>query len=238
MKKFFIIIYLIFALFALILYSSSAYHHQIHLVALGDSITHGTGDPMKIGYLGRFKQKYDDEHTSVIRITNFGIPKYTTDDTLRQLHDKKIRSALRSADYVIVFIGTNDFRKSANFKFDQLSVSRMNIGKRHFVNNFKRILTEVRKENEQATLIIFGLYHPYTQYKNSDQIQALITDWNEEISQVAQTYQPYKFIPTMDLFLYKPKSRNYSDSIHLNSIGYELIADRLYKNMEVLKKTK
>jgi lysophospholipase L1-like esterase len=228
---------MIFALFALILYSSSAYQHQIHLVALGDSITHGTGDPLKMGYVGRLKQKYDGEHLSTIRISNFGIPKYTTDDTLRQLKEEKIRAALRSADYVIVFIGTNDFRKSAQYKFNQLSNRKMNFGKNHFINNLERILTEVRQENEKATLFVFGLYHPYTEYKDSDLIQEIIAEWNEEISQTAQHYQPFEFIPTMDLFLGQPKSRYYTDSIHLNSTGYELIADRLFKNMKVRLKS-
>ncbi|WP_147535262.1 GDSL-type esterase/lipase family protein [Bacillus marasmi] len=238
MKKILISLYMIFALFALILFSSSAYQNQIHLVALGDSITHGTGDPLRMGYIGRFQQIYDEEHLANIKISNFGIPKYTTDDTLRQLRDKQISAAIHSADFVIVYIGTNDFRKSAQYKFEQLPNKRMNSGKIHYINNLERILTEIRKENEQATLIVFGLYHPYTEYQNSVQIQKLIEEWNEEINQTANHYRPSQFIPTIDLFLMQPKVHLYSDSIHLNSAGYELIANRLYKSMEILLNTK
>lgn len=238
MKKFLISIYMIFALFALLLYSSASFQNPIHLVALGDSITYGTGDPLKMGYVGRFEQKFNQESREAIQISNFGIPKYTTDDTLAQMNEKNIRAALRRADYVIVFIGTNDFRKSAQYNFAQLSKVSINVGKTHFIDNLDRIFTEIRTENKQATLLVFGLYHPYTQYKNSNEIQSIITEWNEGIKETALHYQPYAFISTMDLFLNQPKASCYSDSIHLNALGYELIAERLYRNMEVLLQNK
>ena len=46
------------------------------------------------------------------------------------------------------------------------------------------------------------------------------------------------FVPTLDLFKNKPKKRYFSDSLHPNPAGYQLIADRLFKKFSYLEENR
>lgn len=98
---------------------------EVNLVILGDSIVYGTGDTVyggKGGWVLRAKKKLPE-----IRVFGFGIPGDRThrllsrlEDTLRgkdfryhpylgNLNSRKVRSAILKADYVILYIGVNNF---------------------------------------------------------------------------------------------------------------------------------
>lgn len=235
MKKFTAISSTFIVIIALVIISASAFPEQVRMVALGDSITFGTGDPQKLGYVGRFSAKYEEDNGHSITISNFGIPKYTTNDTLQQLKGEHVRQSLNGAQYIILYIGTNDFRVCADYKFGELQVGKMNRGKQKFSNNLNKILTEIRSENDTAQIIVLGLYHPYTQYKNDQQIYAAINDWNKEIYNCASKFERTIFVPTADLFLDKPKQSCFSDSLHLNGYGYDLMANRLLETFNSLE---
>ncbi|WP_318509006.1 GDSL-type esterase/lipase family protein [Bacillus sp. T3] len=235
MKKFTAIFSTFFVMIALVMISASAFPEQVRMVALGDSITFGTGDPQKLGYIGRFSAKYEADNGRSITISNFGIPKYTTNDTLQQLKGEHVRRSLTAAQYIILYIGTNDFRVCADYKFGDLQNEKMNRGKQRFSDNLNKILTEIRSENDTAPIVVLGLYHPYTQYKNDQQIYATINDWNKEIYDCTTKYERTIFVPTADLFFDKPKQSCFSDSLHLNGYGYELMANRLLETFKSIE---
>ncbi|WP_102348513.1 GDSL-type esterase/lipase family protein [Bacillus sp. Marseille-P3661] len=216
--------------------NSAASTKNLNIVAFGDSITHGSGDPTKQGYIQRFKFKFEEKTGFPVQMYNYGIPKYTTHDVLEQLKDETIRKQIKHANYIILYIGTNDFRKSADYEFAQLDENKMNEGRRSFSANIHAILNNLRNKNMTAPIILLGLYHPYVEYHNGKDIQGCIERWNYEILEAACEYDESVFVPTIDLFINGPKTDFFSDSLHPNSVGYELIADRLLEEVLLLEK--
>jgi lysophospholipase L1-like esterase len=206
---------------------SSASTKEITLVAFGDSITHGVGDPEKKGYIEGLKAKLEEKQNSPVQVKNFAIPRYSTDKVLEQLQDKKINKQLKKANYIILYIGTNDFRKSANHQFYPLDLKRMNDGKVTFTRNLYKILEHLRLENSFAPIFVLGLYHPYVEYPNQKEILNTIEKWNTELENVAGDFEKTYYVATLDLFQNKPKSTYFSDTLHPNPAGYQLISDRV-----------
>jgi lysophospholipase L1-like esterase len=160
-------------------------------------------------------------------VSNFAVPRYSTDQVLEQMQDENITTQIKKANCIILYIGTNDFRKSANHQFNSLDVKKINEGKVTFTTNLNKILENIRKDNSVAPIFVLGLYQPYVEYSNREQILNTINDWNNGILKIAGNFDRTQFIPTLDLFQDKPKSTYFSDSLHLNPAGYQLIADRL-----------
>ncbi|MDF2857675.1 MAG: hypothetical protein K0Q87_3526 [Neobacillus sp.] len=213
---------------------SSASSKEINLVALGDSITHGTGDPSRQGYLERVRRKVEEKTGIPVQVSNHAIPKYTTDNLLKQLNDQKILHDLQKATYLVLYVGTNDFRKSAEHKFDPLKVQRLNSGRLAFSSNLHKILKIMKKENPTAPIFVLGLYHPYGEYRNQQEILLEINRWNTTIIDVINVYDRTSFVPTLDLFIDQPKKRYFSDSLHPNPSGFSLIANRLFSILETM----
>lgn len=209
------------------IHGSSASTKVINLVALGDSITHGVGDPAKKGYIEGVKVKLKEVHKTPIKVSNFAIPRYSTDKVLKQMQDKKIIAQIKKANCIILYIGTNDFRKSANYQFNPLDLKQINEGKVTFTTNLNNILVNIRKGNSTAPIFVLGLYQPYVEYSNRKEILNTIKDWNKGIVKVAGNFDRTYFVATLDLFQDKPKSTYFSDSLHPNPAGYKLIANRL-----------
>ena len=210
---------------------SSASTKAINLVAFGDSITHGIGDPAKKGYIEGVKVKLEDMQNTPVNVSNFAIPRYSSDKVIEQLQDKKINVQIEKANYIILYIGTNDFRKSANHQFYPLDVKKVNRGKVKFKTNLYKILEHLRLENSAAPIFVLGLYQPYVEYPNQQEILNTIENWNNEVENVAGNIEKTYYIPTLDLFQDKPKSTYFSDSLHPNPAGYQLIADRVSENV-------
>ena len=108
----------------------SANKNVIKLVAFGDSITHGSGDPSRNGYIERFRVQFEKNRGTPVSLNNFGIPKYTTNDILQQLKSKEVRQTIKKADMIVLYVGTNDFRISARHDFAHIDVNRLNEGRR------------------------------------------------------------------------------------------------------------
>ncbi|MBD8067957.1 GDSL-type esterase/lipase family protein [Bacillus sp. PS06] len=209
---------------------ASATPNKTNIVALGDSITYGTGDPKKIGYIGRLKDKIKNP----VIIQNFAIPKYKTNQTLDQLKSQKVIKAVQQSDYLILNIGTNDFRKSTSYSFNQIDLSEFKKGQKQYVQNLKQILVILKELNPSAPIFVFGLYDAYEDHNNSKQLNRLIINWNKQIQAVISEVDHITYVPTIDLFQGKPKTDVFSDSLHPNEKGYDILAHRLLKKMEEL----
>lgn len=230
MKKYLITICILGLLFGTYSFVHSA-SKTLRIVALGDSITYGTGDPDKKGYIYRTKLQLQNLNDVHVKMENFAIPKYTTENILEQLRDEEILKQIRKADRLILFIGTNDFRKSASYHFQKLKMDDIHEGKKIYLHNLKRILGILRDENVNVPIMVIGLFQAYVEYDNHREIQKVIEDWNMGIVKTISGFNLIYFVPTMDLFLGKNKEDYFSDSLHPNPNGYQLIADRLVEEI-------
>ena len=199
----------------------------VEIIALGDSITHGTGDHTKKGYIGWFKESYQAGTDHRLLLKNYGVPKYRTTNVLEQLDQSHVQRYILKADYLILYIGTNDFRKSMNYDFENINHERANDGKDQYSKNLDKILSEIRNTQSEIPIFILGLYHPYTNFNNHQQLGSLIDEWNTTIQQVVNSYDHIHYIPTIDLLNSEPKEKLFSDDLHPNSKGHQLIANRL-----------
>lgn len=234
MKNFILFLMVIGILFGTFTWVYSA-RKAINFVAFGDSITYGTGDPSKQGYVERVKVNLEKKWSSTINVSNFAIPKYTTNNVLEQMRDKKIMKQIESADYLMLYIGTNDFRKSASYQFQHLNKNDLNYGKAIFSKNFKQILEIMRSSNSSAPIMVLGLFQPYVEYQNNEEIQMVIEEWNNEMVRVISDFEHAYFVPTLALFQGKPKKKYFADSLHPNANGYIAIANRLEEEIVKLE---
>jgi lysophospholipase L1-like esterase len=225
-----------FIVIFVIIMSGAWYHYgsakpkALNLVAIGDSLTYGTGDPAKKGYIKRVQARVEEKLDTPVRLSNYAVPGFTTENILTQLQDRKILKTITKADYLILYIGTNDFRKSAEREFYPLHLEKIDEGKIRFSKNLHTILKKLRNENATAPILVLGLYQPYVEYPNQDELLAVIEHWNMTIVETTEDFHQTTFIPTLDLFQNKPKEKYFKDSIHPNPAGYELIAERVLKN--------
>ncbi|MGG0718511.1 GDSL-type esterase/lipase family protein [Robertmurraya massiliosenegalensis] len=233
MKKYFFLMIFMTIVFGICSRSFSE-NRELKIVAFGDSITYGTGDPLQQGYVGRLVEKLEEKIPSVY-VKNYGVPKYTTEDILRILRKRQALKSIRQANYITLFIGTNDFRQSVNYQFNRLPKEKLERGKRRYLANLHKTLEVIRANNPHAPMIVMGLYHPYVEYDNQKEIFDTIEDWNIEVNTVTQDFQQTYFLPTADLFLIHEKKQCFSDSLHPNAYGYDLLSNRVSEKIMTLE---
>ena len=203
----------------------------LEFVALGDSITYGTGDQTKKGYIGWLEDKYNDETEYTLHVKNYGVPKHRTSNILEQLEQFNIQNSIKKADSLVLYVGTNDFRKSLNYDFDNIDLKLENDGKEQFSKNLDKILNNIRNVKNDLPIFILGLYHPYTNFDNHQQLGLLIEDWNLTIQEVIKPFDHIHYVSTFDIMASSPKKKLFSDDLHPNKKGHQLIAARLLNSV-------
>ncbi|TKC18815.1 GDSL-type esterase/lipase family protein [Robertmurraya kyonggiensis] len=237
MKNYFFFIILMTIVFGTYSWTMSA-SREINVVALGDSITYGTGDSKKMGYVERVKTQLEEKEGLPVFVKNYGVPRLTSENILEKLEDATILEEIKKANYIFLYIGTNDFRKWIKPTGDKLTWHNMMKGKIIFSANLQKIVEKVRNENKLAQIYVMGLYHPYTEFDNQQEILNIIELWNHEMVNVTHKFEESYFVPTLDVFLNKPKMEYFQDKIHPNSDGYQAIADRVMERIIDIEKNK
>ncbi|RSD28279.1 GDSL-type esterase/lipase family protein [Mesobacillus subterraneus] len=194
------------------------------VVAFGDSLTYGYGDEKGSGYIETLDKKLNEQTKEEVHFTNEAIYGLESSGVLSQLSDIRVTRKLEEADYFILFIGTNDLINSNGGNLEELQLDKVEKGQEVYIQNLKAIIDIIRKNNDQAPILVLGLYNPYP---SLGEIEAVIDDWNEGIQEAIQAEEEMVYIPTNDLFRGVEKQQYFSDSLHLNDQGYNLIADRI-----------
>ncbi|MDQ0217349.1 hypothetical protein ELQ35_07580 [Peribacillus cavernae] len=195
------------------------------IMAFGDSLTYGYGDTQGEGYVDGVEEELNNSGSSKrFRIWNYGIIGQETDGVLEQLDDIRIKSKLDEADYFILFIGTNDLINSNGGDLQPLNEKKINDAKPEYKQHITKILSILKKENKEAPIIVLGLYNPY---QNQKHIEKQIDEWDQTIIKTVRNDRRITYIPTNDLFKNKKKQKYFSDSLHPNEQGYQLITSRI-----------
>ena len=203
---------------------------QEHIImALGDSLTFGVGDSQEEGYVGKLETILNSKsQNEKFSIYNYGIPGQESEGVLKQLTNPTISEKVNEADYIILFIGTNDLRYSSGGDFQTIDETVIKNEKRNYLDNINKIIKFIRQLDEQVPLMVVGLYNPFP---DDHQLDLILKDWNHDLKETASHYSSITYIPTDDLFQNKSKKNYFSDLLHLNRNGYHLIANRIGEEM-------
>lgn len=221
---FMIILITILAAFSLYDQSSDKSDGDRKVVAFGDSLTYGFGDEKGAGYIQTLEEKLNNQKQVDYEFSNEAIYGLESSGILNQLSDITISSKLENADYFILFIGTNDLINSNGGDLADIKKDEIERGQEIYQQNLEAIINILKQKNKDAPILVLGLYNPYP---DSRQIESILDNWNKGIVNTIRDEKTITYIPTNDLFKGKNKKDYFSDSLHLNDKGYDLIANRI-----------
>ncbi len=209
----------------------SFFPRELHIVAAGDSLTQGVGDSTNSG--GYIPYLTDDlENEKTIRnanFENFGVRGNRTDQLLKRLQDKKLQSSIEEADLIILTIGGNDLMKVVKENFSNLRLDPFLIGQKRFAEQLQEIFKSIRNGNQEAPIVLVGLYNPFFNwFADVEEMNQIVDEWNRESNSIVERDGNAYFVDIHDIFLNNEENLLYTDYFHPNDRGYQLIADRIY----------
>lgn len=197
------------------------------IVALGDSLTRGTGDEAGKGYIGFVTENLENRlKPQKINVYNLGINGQTSSMLLKQLGQLNIKNQISEADVILMTIGGNDLFQKGETLYN-LNIENVQQLQQQYLTNLEQIFTIIRENNAQATVFILGLYNPFIDLDKSEATNEIIRTWNYTTETVTGKFDKVVFVPTFDLFQLSVNDYLYSDHFHPNQAGYHLISDRL-----------
>ncbi|MHA7964685.1 GDSL-type esterase/lipase family protein [Paenibacillus sp. CAU 1782] len=196
----------------------------LSIVALGDSLTRGTGDSKGKGYVGYLSDWLKEEYPEVT-VSNLGIKGYTAPELAEQLKQPEIRRQVGGADYILLTIGGNDLFQGGRALLQLEEGNGDGLGE-GFISNLDGILKEIRSLNAEGTIMLMGLYNPFQDFKEGDLASEVVMSWNQEVWDTAAAYSDIIIVPTFDLFQQYGADYLFSDGFHPNDKGYQAIAKR------------
>jgi lysophospholipase L1-like esterase len=204
----------------------------IKIVALGDSLTKGVGDEAGKGYAGYLKEKLEKNGRKVV-MQNFGVSGLESGELLKSVQSPGMQAVLREADAVVISIGGNDLTHSVGdfgriFDPKGLDEQKLRQTQEQYTNNLEGILQVIRKQNQQAPVLMFGLFNPFEGLiQDTERLNRHLIDWNANLTKVVQSHPGMKVVPTFDLFQGNVKELLSVDHFHPNGSGYERMAERM-----------
>jgi len=199
---------------------------EIQIVALGDSLTRGTGDSFGKGYVGYFMDSLKEESDKDIKITNLAIKGLRSPQLLELVQQQEVQRQIGQASIILLTIGGNDLFQSGETLFDY-NEKRVGEIQQLFLQNLNSIMTSIRSVNKEAPIYFIGLYNPFMDLEDEETTSKTVFQWNYETVNVLSPFSKTVFVPTYDLFQLRYNQLLYTDHFHPNSEGYRLIAERL-----------
>lgn len=205
---------------------SDQHSQNFTVVALGDSLTRGTGDVTGKGYVGYMMDQLRENSKQEMVLYNLGIRGLTSTQLAQQVKQKQVQKQLQSADMIVITIGGNDlFRGGQTLMekdFDQISQIQTK-----YLANLGGILSSIRSVNAKGTIYFVGLYNPFNQQADAETTSQIVREWNHNTANLTAKYPKTVFVPTADIFQLNVADYLYSDKFHPNAEGYRLIGERI-----------
>jgi lysophospholipase L1-like esterase len=214
---------------------TSFFPKDLHIVAAGDSLTQGVGDSTNAGgYIPYLAEQLEKEKTiKNANFENFGVRGNRTDQLLKRLENKDIQTSIKEADLVILTIGGNDLMKVVKENFSSLKLNHFQTEQLLFAEQLQEIFLSIRNQNQEAPIVLVGLYNPfYNWFADVKEMNQIVDEWNgQSLSIVGRDGNAY-FVDIHDIFLNNEENLLYTDYFHPNDRGYQLIADRIYEILD------
>ncbi|NYE06637.1 lysophospholipase L1-like esterase [Bacillus niacini] len=199
---------------------------DLHIVAIGDSLTRGTGDETGKGYVGFLLDEIKEKSKQDVRLTNLGISGQESDQLKEQIQQTEVKRQLQSADMILVTMGGNDLFRGGQglLEFENADIEEI---EKKFLENMNFIFQQIRASNSEANVFFIGLYNPFSDLEQGKEMSAVVRHWNYQSAELSAAFPKMVFVPTFDLFELKVNDYLYTDKFHPNTKGYRLIAERV-----------
>jgi lysophospholipase L1-like esterase len=197
---------------------------------LGDSLSHGTGDPTGRGYAGDVAAAL--RRRGPVESVNLAVAGAESSDLRGLIESANVRSLAANADVILFSVGGNDLSHSlSGAGAPAQALSSVTDARGRFAANLRSILTELRKTNPSAPIRVLGLYQPFGADEREARVgESVVLGWNSIIAETALGYANVTMVPVFDLFAGRP-DRLASDRFHPNREGYHAIADRVIQTL-------
>ncbi|WP_125714085.1 DUF459 domain-containing protein [Companilactobacillus kedongensis] len=224
---------------------------HINIVAVGDSLTQGVGDPKSVGggYVTRLKRKIATKYKVKTSAYNYGVSGDTSTQIISRIKsDKKMHADLPKADVITVTVGGNDFMHLLQKKGIDLTESDIATEEQQFDVRLKNLLDDLRYYNNDAPIYLIGIYNPFSIYlANVKNAKTAFINWNKASAQVASEEKLTYFIDINNLYQTKEVDKKAKktgtnpylykkDHFHPNGTGYDMMTEKVFD--EVSKTTK
>jgi len=199
---------------------------SFRLLALGDSLTRGTGDPGGKGYVGYLLEDMKKKSGQDIVLTNYGMNGQIASGLAEQLGQSRTKNEVKAADVIVVSIGGNDLFQGGQTlaNMEQSNISKIEDA---YLLQLDSILKQLRENNADARIFLIGLYNPFSSLENAAATTRIVREWNYKAAEVAAAYPQTVLVPTADLFQLKVQDYLARDLFHPNAEGYRLIGERV-----------
>jgi lysophospholipase L1-like esterase len=203
---------------------------EFYLVALGDSLTKGTGDAAgELGYPGRVKQALEQRIDEPVFLINYAVEGYTSAQLLGDLQSGHgDMAAVAKADAVVLTIGGNDLFDVRSALESGISIEEAEAERDAALDRIAAIMRRIRELNPRTPIYYIGLYNPFADIPEvADQAAAFVEDWNRVLERRIADDPLMFLIPIYDLFADNVTRYLSFDHYHPNAAGYDRIAVRV-----------
>ncbi|WP_408006143.1 GDSL-type esterase/lipase family protein [Pseudalkalibacillus sp. A8] len=202
---------------------------DIHIVGLGDSLTKGSGDKQKEGYINPVARYIQENSDDLVSLKNFGIHGLPSDKLAAKMEEEDVQNHIREADHVFITIGGNDILNIVEYNFFSLNMDLFETGQQRYRRNLYVIVQTIRTLNPSANIYLVSMFNPFHNFfQDIKEIDGVVNDWNSTAQTVAEINDNTTYIPINDLFLEEGSERLFAnDKLHPNHEGYLMIAERI-----------
>lgn len=207
----------------------------LHILAIGDSLTKGVGDTTNKGGYLNYLQKHLETLKEIkdVEITNLGITGQRSDQLLKRLKLEEVQKSIQESDMVFITIGGNDLMKIVKNNFTNLQVDVFEDELDNYQNRLNSILSEVKNVNPSATVVLLGVYNPFSDmFGDIDEFQLIVNEWNDASLKIVNQYENTIFVNISKIFAETDSNLLYEDHFHPNNKGYKLIAKEVFKTLK------
>jgi lysophospholipase L1-like esterase len=211
---------------------------HLNIVALGDSLTVGTGDATGNGYVKTAAAGLSKAMDKPVRlVNNLALNGLRADQLLKLLDDKGYRNAIVQSDIVFMTIGANDlFQIASNggsmAQGGDISPEQLDRRLPEVQVKLKELWAKLRGLNPVARIVFIGLYNPFYDLDKMRPASEQVEKWNTYVHGLAVADGNATVVPTFDLFESDIGRYLSSDHFHPNEAGYARIAERVVQALQ------
>lgn len=200
---------------------------DFEVLALGDSLTVGSGDAREGGYAARVAASLRKKH-SRLSFRNLAVPGAETGDLLKQLEGVELQRRIRNAQLILLSIGGNDLNHALRSTGGNAEPEEALTAARA---NLLEIVKRIRAINTTRPLRLIGLYNPFEILAAAEpEARAQLLSWNHAIETATNPFRDVLAVPVADIFANRP-DRLAGDRFHPGSGGHGLIAQRVISTL-------